>query len=40
MLICIAPDKEGKFGFNVKVGPALRFTTRTDYAQDPGPSHF
>lgn len=23
MLICIAPDHEGKFGFNVKVGPSL-----------------
>lgn len=23
MLICIAPDHEGKFGFNVKVGPTL-----------------
>lgn len=27
MLICIAPDKDGKFGFNVKVGITLRFTT-------------
>lgn len=23
MLICIAPDEEGKFGFNVKVGLSL-----------------
>lgn len=32
MLICIAPDKDGKFGFNVKVGFTLRFAThgRTD----------
>lgn len=29
MLICIAPDKEGKFGFNVKVGLCLLFTTHT-----------
>lgn len=25
MLICIAPDHEGKFGFNVKVGFTLPF---------------
>lgn len=31
MLICIAPDKEGKFGFNVKVGLCLLFTTHTQF---------
>lgn len=31
MLICITPDEDGKFGFNVKVSLSLRAHTVTVY---------
>ena len=31
MLICIAPDHEGKFGFNVKVGRSLTLNTHDKF---------